>query len=273
MSRSQQRMLSWVEEQIRSCRPIALRYFRSSSLRIERKPDRSPVTATDRAIEERLRKAIARTFPGERVVGEEFGTSGRESSTYWTIDPIDGTRAFSRGLPSWGILVGRVERGKATLGVCDFPAIGSTIRVAPGVVASERRGGQARPLPRPRKIQSLADAVIFHGGSSWWRTTRYASGFDRLVRACYLERAYGDCYGYLWVLQGRADAVLDYGVKVWDLVPFAALAAATGRVLTDCSNHPNFTGPESVMAHPLLARLICRTLSSSKTTPHATPQK
>ena len=272
MSRSQQRMLSWVEEQIRSCRPIALRYFRSSSLHIERKPDHSPVTAADRAIEERLRKAISRTFPGERIIGEEFGPSGRESSTYWTIDPIDGTRAFSCGLPSWGILVGRVERGRATLGVCDFPAFGSTIRVAPGVAASERRRGHTRLLPRPRRIQSLADAVIFHGGSGWWRTTRYTRGFDRLVRACYLERAYGDCYGYLWVLQGRADAVLDYGVKLWDLVPFAALAAATGRVLTDFSNHPSFTGPESVMAHPLLARLICRTLSSAHATSRATRQ-
>lgn len=91
--------------------------------------------------------------------------------------------------------------------------------------------------------------------------SRYEAGFTRLVKRCFLERAYGDCYGYLWVLRGRADAMLDYGVKPWDLVPLAALAQATGRTLTDCSNRPSFTGPESVLAHPRLAQQICRTLT------------
>jgi len=67
-------------------------------------------------------------------------------------------------------------------------------------------------------------------------TTRYAGGFARLVRSCYLERAYGDCYAYLWALRGRFDAVVDHSVKAWDIAPFAALAAATGRVVTDFSD-------------------------------------
>ena len=116
---------------------MALRYFRSSSLQIERKADRSPVTQADRAIEERLRKELARTFPSDGILGEEFGRSGATGGAYWTIDPIDGTRAFSRGLPTWGILVGRVEEGRATFGVCDFPAMDVTVAVAPGVAACE----------------------------------------------------------------------------------------------------------------------------------------
>ena len=253
-------MLAKVEREVRACRPIALKYFRSSTLRVERKADRSPVTAADRAIEERLRRALRRAFPGEPIVGEEFGRSGRAGSTYWTIDPIDGTRAFSMGLPSWGILVGRVERGKAVLGVCDYPVIGVTLGVAPGVRAYERSTGGRNLLPKPRKITSLSEATIFHGGLRWWRGTKYARGFQRVVDACYLERAYGDCYGYLWAFLGCADAVLDYQVKVWDLAPLAALAEATGRVLTDFSGRPNFMGPETVMAAPAFARTICRTL-------------
>ena len=261
MATSQRSLLAWVEREISSCRPIALRYFRSSSLRIERKPDRSPVTEADRVLEERLRRAIERRCPGEPIVGEEFGRSGRAGSTYWTIDPIDGTRAFSRGLPSWGIMVGRVEHGRATLGVCDFPAIGVTLGVAPGVKAYERVGTHTNPLRPPRAVRSLSEAVIFHGGSRWWQPTRYAAGFVRLVRGCYLERAYGDCYGYLWALRGCADAVIEYGVKIWDLVPLAALAHATGRVLTDCSGRPSFTGPDTIMAHPSFARLIVKRLN------------
>src|SRR3990167_6408889 len=108
MANNQRLLLNWVEGQVRACQPIALRYFRSSALRVERKPDRSPVTQADRAIEERLRRALQRACPGEAILGEEFGRSGGSQNTYWTIDTIDGTRAFSSGLPSWGIMVGRV---------------------------------------------------------------------------------------------------------------------------------------------------------------------
>lgn len=262
MASSQRNVLAWIEREVHRCRSIALRYFRSPSLRIERKPDRSPVTAADRILEEQLRRVLQRYCPGEPVIGEEFGRTGSLGSTYWTIDPIDGTRAFSRGLPSWGILVGRVERGSATLGLCDFPAIDVTIGVAPGVRAYERVRGRVSPLPRVRLVRSIEDAVIFHGGSRWWQRTLFAKGFERLVRACYLERAYGDCYGYLWALRGHADAVVEYGVKVWDLVPLAALAHATGRVLVNCSGEASVTGPDSIMAHPAFARLIVKTLKS-----------
>ncbi|MBI3996832.1 MAG: hypothetical protein HY352_04165 [Candidatus Omnitrophica bacterium] len=265
MRASQQSLLAWVEREVRRCRPLALRYFTSSSLRVHRKPDRSPVTAADRAIEERLRRAIQRACPGEPIVGEEFGVSGTLGSSYWTLDPIDGTRAFSRGLPSWGIMVGRIERGAPTLGLIDFPVIDVTIGVAPGVSAYERDRGSHAPLPRPRRVPSLREAVIFHGGAQWWQRTRYANGFARVVRDCYLERAYGDCYGYLWALRGCADAVIDHGVKIWDLVPLAALARATGRVLTDFHGHSSWTGPEAVFARPDVARLICRTLQRAST--------
>ena len=256
-------MLQWVEREVRRCRPIALRYFRSASLRVERKPDRSPVTAADRAIEERLRRAITRAFPGEAILGEEFGLSGRRGSAYWTVDPIDGTRAFSRGLPFWGIMIGRVEQGRAVLGVCDFPMLRTTLATAIRVNAYERTGGRTILLPRPRAVRSLGDAVLFHDGTGWWQSSRFARGFARLVRTCYLERAYGDCYGYLWALRGCADVVIDYGLKPWDVVPLAALAEATGRIFTDFSGRPTLSGPESIMAAPSLARKICRILSGS----------
>jgi histidinol-phosphatase len=259
MAVAQRTLLKDVERAVRACRALALGYFRSSALRVRRKPDRSPVTAADHAVEERLRRALARIAPGERIVGEELGDTGGAETTFWTIDPIDGTRAFSRRLPSWGIMVGRVERGRATLGVCDFPAIGVTIGTAPGVAAYERRGGRLLPLARPRPVP-LEEAVIFHGGAHWWQPTPVAAGFRALISACYLERAYGDCYGYLWALRGCADAVVDCGVKPWDLVPLAALAQATGRALTDFSFRPSWTGPEAVFAHPQLARRICRIL-------------
>ena len=260
MANNQRLLLTWLEGEVRACRPIALRYFRSSTLRVERKADRSPVTQADRLIEQRLRAAIRQHFPKEPILGEEFGSSAPLGDTYWTIDPLDGTRAFSCGLPSWGIMVGRVERGQATLGVVDYPAIGTTLAMAPGLPPHELTGRRRIPLPRARPKRSLSDTVLFHGGLRWWSVPKYIRGFQRIVKASYLERAYGDCYGYLWVLRGRADAMFDYGVKPWDLVPFAALARATGHLLCDFSGRPSFSGPDTIMAHPTLARLIARTL-------------
>ena len=259
MSRNQRTLLSWVEREVHRCRPTALRYFRSSGLRVERKPDRSPVTMADRAIEARLRRAIERAFPGETILGEEFGRSGHPASSYWTIDPIDGTRAFSRGLPTWAVMVGKVEHGRAVLGLCDFPALNITMAVAPGLPAYEREGTVRRRLPNPRPITRLQEAVLLHGGIRWW-PPRWRPRFHHLAESCYLERSYGDCYGYLWALRGYVDAVIDYGVKIWDMVPLAALAQATGRVMTDFSGHPCWTGPETIFASPRLASRISRIL-------------
>ncbi len=252
--------LAWAEAKLRECRALALRYFNRTSLRIEHKADHSPVTIADRAIEERLRRELAKAFPGEAIVGEEFGGSATRTGTYWTLDPIDGTRAFSRGLPSWGMMIGRVEQGRAMLGACDYPVFETFIGTAPRSPAYERRDGRRILLRRTDAPATLSHAVLFHGGSQWWFPTKYAEGFRRLVSGCYLERAYGDCYAYLWVLRGKGDAVLDYGVKIWDMVPFAALAQATGRVLTDFSGRSNFTGPETIFGHPALVRIMTRLL-------------
>ena len=249
--------LAWAEAKLGEVQRIALRYF-GGRLRITRKPDRSPVTIADRKIEETLRRELGRAFPGEAIVGEEFG--GTPSAAYWTIDPIDGTRPFSRGLPSWGLLLGRVERGRAVLGACLYPVVRTFVGVAPGVAAYERVEGRRRRLPRAPKPPAVSDSVLFHGGAAWWLNTRFAAGFTRLVNACYLERVYGDCYAYLWLLRGRADAVIDCGVKPWDLVPFAALASATGRAMINCAGEPDFMGPDSILAHPTLARRIAAIL-------------
>ncbi|MBI2885402.1 MAG: hypothetical protein HYY15_04435 [Candidatus Omnitrophica bacterium] len=260
--------LAWVESELRACRRIALRYFARPG-RIELKPDHSPVTMADRTIEERLRRAIQRAFPGEAIIGEEFGASARAPKSYWTIDPIDGTRAFSRGLPTWGMLVSWVQEGRPVLGACDYPALDAFLGVGPGTAAYERSGGRRISLKRAPAPPPLERAVIFHGGSNWWAPTRYRAGFQRVVQRCFLERAYGDCAGYLWLFRGGADAVLDYGVKVWDMAPLAALAHATGRAMTGCDGRPNFTGPGTILAHPAMIRVIVKTLTAGSTQPTA----
>jgi len=261
MASSPRSQLAAVKRAVHACRPLALRYFYAPSLRVSRKADRSPVTAADRAVETRLRAALRRIAPGEPIIGEEFGGVRGAASTYWTIDPIDGTRAFARGLPTWCIMVGKVERGRPVLGVCDFPALETTIAVAPGVPAYEQMGRQTHRLARaPRPPKRVEDVVLLHGGANWWERSPYRTGFRRLIDRVFLERAFGDCYGFLWAFHSQADVVIEYGVKVWDMVPLAALAHATGRAMLDVRGRPSWSGPDTVMAAPSLARRVAAIL-------------
>lgn len=263
MRRIKDERLAWAEAKLLECRKIALRYF-GTRLKVEHKPDHSPVTIADRTIEERVRRQIERAFPGEVIVGEEFGASSEDRSSYWTIDPIDGTRPFSKGLPTWGHLLGYVERGKPVMGVAVYPTLDTVLAIGQKTAPYERVNGRTRPIARARRVPSLEKAVVFHGGSKWWINMPYEAGFRKLVKTCYLERAYGDCHGYLWLFRGKVDAVIEYGVKVWDMVPFAAMGAATGRVMTDFSARPCFTGPETLLAPPSLGQQISRLLNEAQ---------
>ncbi len=106
--------------------------------------------------------------------------------------------------------------------------------------------------------------MLFHGGTRYWARTAYRQHFYRLLTTCYLERAFGDCYGFLWAFRGGADAVLEYGVKPWDLVPLAAAARTLGWTFTDCVGRPNFLGPELVMAKPKLLPALTRALRAGR---------
>ncbi|MBI4971579.1 MAG: hypothetical protein HZC17_07060 [Candidatus Omnitrophica bacterium] len=225
---------------------------------MERKPDRSPVTMADRKIEEFLSREITRAFPKDGILGEEFGRTRKEAGSYWVIDPIDGTRAFTRGLPSWGILVARVENGKPVVGACDLPAIGTFMGAVRGGAAYERAGKVKKNFLKPRPVSNLSEAVLFHGGASFFFRSKYKKAFEGLLQQCYLERAYGDCYAYLWVLRGYADVMMDLGVKEWDLAPFAVFAETTGRVLVNFSGKSDFKGPDTIFGNPKIAKIIVK---------------
>ena len=105
---------------------VTMRYFRSPSLAVDAKPDKSPVTNADKEAEELLREHIAREYPEDGIVGEEFGVQDGSSEYTWYLDPIDGTQSFIRGIPLFGTMVGLEARGEAVVGVIVFPALKET---------------------------------------------------------------------------------------------------------------------------------------------------
>ena len=107
-------------------------------------------------------------------------------------------------------------------------------------------------------MKNLNEAVVFHGGASFFDGSKYRKGFGKIIRSAFLERAYGDCYAYLWVLRGYADVMIDCGVKEWDLAPFSVFARNTGRVLINFKGRPDFKGPDTIFGNPSIAKILVK---------------
>ncbi|HET7571736.1 MAG TPA: inositol monophosphatase family protein [Gaiellaceae bacterium] len=194
---------------------LSLPRFRAADLRVERKPDLSPVTDADRLVERTLRHRIEVQRPGDGVLGEEEGDSG--GSVRWILDPIDGTRNFTRGLPMWATLIALERDGEPVCGVVSAPALGHRWWAARGEGAFRDRV----PL-RVSGVARLADAAV---------SCAHGRDLARLEPATWHARGLGDFWQNMLVAQGSLDAAVDAHLRLWDyaaLVPI--LEEAGGRV-------------------------------------------
>ncbi|MDE2934299.1 MAG: histidinol phosphate phosphatase [Chloroflexota bacterium] len=195
-------------------------------LTVELKADGTPVTEADRRAEEAMRELFARETPGFGVLGEEQGESLGDGHHRWVIDPIDGTKSFIHHVPLFGTLVALERDGEPVVGVVACPAVGET--------AWANRGGGAYLNGEPTRVSetdSLSWATVLTTSSASLQR-RTPAGFARLAREAGLVRSWGDCYGYLAVVAGRAEAMIDPVVNPWDIAPFAVLMEEAGGRLT-----------------------------------------
>lgn len=197
--------------------------------RARKKPDRSPVTEADEAVERRLRDFLARSCPAAAFLGEETGASPHEGSGLrFIVDPIDGTRAFVRGLPTWAILVGLEAAGSPVLGVALLPALAE---LYVGFL-----GGGAYRNGRPLHVSAMekvADAAIAHGALSQFVEAARVGLLESLADWTYTQRGVADFYGHTLVMDGRCDAMIDPGVQPWDLCAVAPLIHEAGGRFSD----------------------------------------
>jgi histidinol phosphatase-like enzyme (inositol monophosphatase family) len=197
-----------------------------SSLTVELKADRTPVTAADRGAEEAIRAFLERECPGHGILGEEFGEKLGDGRHRWILDPIDGTKSFIHHVPLWGTLVA-LERDKApVVGVIACHAAGETAWGATGEGAW-LNGARTRVST----VDSLADATV--SMTSFSRALRdRPEVLDRLSGHVGLLRAWGDCYGYLMVAAGRADVMLDQEMNIWDMAALVPIISEAGGRIT-----------------------------------------
>lgn len=226
--------------------------FFQTGITAERKADDSPVTAADRGAEQLLRELIERYWPDHGIIGEEFAAKPTDGALKWTLDPIDGTKSFVQGVPIYANLLALTENMVPIVGVVHFPALNETVYAVKG-------GGCFWNGRRTQvsTVSELSDAVLLGSEVSFRKESEAKQRtWERLVNMTYIQRTWGDSYGYALVATGRADVMLDPWMAIWDCGPLQVVLEEAGGTFTDWRGTPTITGGEAIATNGVLAEAV-----------------
>lgn len=237
---------------------ILLPHFReAASLRVETKADNSPVTIADRAAEEALRKLMEKHTPGYGIIGEEFGATAGKADREWVVDPIDGTKAFIHGVPLFGTLLALLEGGRPVVGVISLPALGQVMHGS--------RGGGCFLDGAPCRVSSagrVEDSLLLDGSATTMERLGHGPAWAALRKRAKLHRGWGDCYGHMLVACGRAEAMVDPIVSIWDVAPMAVLLPEAGGRFSAFSGRDSIHENSGISSNSLIHEEIIGGLGS-----------
>ena len=218
---------------------ISLDRFTAVDLVVTTKPDRTPVTDADQAVERSIRAGIAAARPDDSILGEEYGTEG-SSSRQWIIDPIDGTANFLRGVPIWGTLISLAIDGVPVVGVVSSPALGKRWWAALGHGAWGSSHGEEPRKLSVSAVSDLADASISYNSFAGWDEAGYLDEVIALTRAVWRSRAIGDMWAYMLLAEGSLDVVSEFDLKPYDMGALIPIVQEAGGRFTsiDGANGP-----------------------------------
>jgi histidinol phosphatase-like enzyme (inositol monophosphatase family) len=220
-----------------AARVATLLHFRSAGLSAETKETErfDPVTVADRLSEQRMREILARRRPNDGILGEEFGPVAGTSGLTWVLDPIDGTRGYLSGTPTWGVLISVRDAEGPIYGLIDQPYIGE--RFEGGLGQAQVTGPMGTRVLATRAARPLSEAIVF--------TTFPEVGTleDLAAFRCVAEQArlvrYGmDCYAYALIAAGQIDLVIEAGLQAYDVQAPIAVIEAAGGIVTDWQGRP-----------------------------------
>jgi histidinol phosphatase-like enzyme (inositol monophosphatase family) len=234
---------------------ITLKYFRNPDLEIITKGDESPVTRADRESEEYLRKRIREHFPNDVILGEEYGEEGIDKSRRWILDPLDGTKSFVHGVPIYGVLIAYEQEGAVTHGIAHFPALGETVSAGKG----EGTWWNGRRASASNK--SLANGLVCTTSPTRLEELIGREKYDRVTRAFGIYRGWGDCYGHILVATGRAEAMLDARMAIWDSAPLGVIVSESGGRYFDFSGAVRIDGGNLASCAPGVADAVLEILT------------
>ncbi|MEH6360484.1 MAG: histidinol-phosphatase [Amylibacter sp.] len=230
-----------------AARPIALRYFRKSDQGLENKLDQGfdPVTIADKSIEREMRRILHARRPDDGIMGEEYDDVASTTGLTWVLDPIDGTRAFISGTPTWGVLIGLDAGQGPILGVVDQPFTGE--RFAGGFgAASWAHKGQVHDIA-VRDCATLSEAVLFTTFPEVG-TPNEGAAFQKVAKQCKLTRYGTDCYAYALLAAGQIDLVIEAGLNAFDIQGPMAVIQNAGGIVTNWQGGPAHMGGQVIAA-------------------------
>jgi histidinol-phosphatase len=262
---------------------ITLDRYQAQDLVITTKPDNTPVTDADRAVETAIREALATHRTSDGLVGEEFGSDKGSSGRYWVIDPIDGTKNFMRGVPTWATLIALVQVDAAgteevVVGIASAPALarrwaaakghGATVRFNSGVsdfVDSELDGdfvpgaGVNEKKISVSKVSTLADASISYSDFVGWGDR--LEPFQKMLAGAWRTRGIGDFWSHMLVAEGAVDVAIEPSLALWDMAALDIIVREAGGSFSNTAGQSGPFGGSGVSTNGVLHNQVIKELN------------
>ncbi len=235
---------------------ITLARFGALDLRVDAKPDLTPVTDADRSVEETLRQKLAQVRPADPVLGEEFGGTIHFAGRQWVIDPIDGTKNFVRGVPVWATLIALLDDGVPVVGAVSAPALQRRWWAASGHGAFASVGAGPARRVSVSQVGNLTEASLSFSSLSGWAARGIRERFIGLTEEVWRVRGYGDFLSYCLVAEGAVDIAAEPEVSVWDLASLDVLVREAGGAFTSLDGATGPHGGSAVATNGLLHQAV-----------------
>jgi histidinol-phosphatase len=238
---------------------VTVKRFKALDLRVETKPDLTPVSDADRAVEELLRTTLGQARPHDAVLGEEFGdTAGDagQTSRRWVIDPIDGTKNYIRGVPVWATLIALMEGDEPVVGMVSAPALGRRWWASKGDGAYTGWPPTVGSRIAVSKVGKAEDASFAYSSVTSWENHGKLDGFLSLARTCWRNRAYGDFWSHLLVAEGAVDMAAEPEVSLWDMAAIAVIVREAGGTFTSVGGEPSPGAGSACTSNGLLHEVL-----------------
>jgi histidinol-phosphatase len=256
---------------------ITLDRYQAQDLVVTKKPDNTPVTDADRAVETAIREALATHRTTDGLVGEEFGSDKGSSGRYWVIDPIDGTKNFMRGVPTWATLIALVQldstgNEEVVVGIASAPALarrwaaakghGATVRFNAGASDELVEDFESRPLEKKisvSKVSTLSDASISYSDFVGWGDR--LEPFQKMLANAWRTRGIGDFWSHMLVAEGAVDVAIEPSLAVWDMAALDIIVREAGGSFTNTAGHNGPFGGSGVSTNGLLHNAVINGLN------------
>ncbi|GAA1670572.1 histidinol-phosphatase [Fodinicola feengrottensis] len=246
---------------------ISLGRFKALDLRVDSKPDMTPVSDADTAVEKAIESTLARTRPRDGLLGEEFGERSGPAGNgqrRWVVDPIDGTANYVRGVPVWATLIALLDGNEPVVGLVSAPAMRQRWWAARGGGAYTGRQRSSATAIKTSAVTNLSDASLSYSSISDWYDADRGDAFMGLTREVWRTRAYGDFYSYVLLAEGALDVAIEPEVSLWDLAALVPIITEAGGRFTDLSGQPGPHGGSAVATNGHLHTEVLAQLTPSQ---------